>query len=64
MALKANKRLLSVLEEIKARLISIEVELLNSVKPTKMDIEAIKLALKEYKERKTIPLNKLFSFGL
>jgi len=60
MALKLNQRVLSELESIKTRLIFIEMELLKSVKPTKKDIEAIKLAFKEYKEKKTIPFSKLF----
>jgi hypothetical protein len=60
MTMKVTQRLLSELEGIKTRLIFIEMELLKSVKPTRGDIEAIKLALKEYKEKKTIPFNRLF----
>jgi len=60
MNLKVNQKLLSELEDIKTRLIFLEVRLLKSEKATKKDIEAAKLALKEYKEKRTIPFSKLF----
>lgn len=51
------KKLLSEIEEIKARLIFIELRLIESEKPTKEDVKAVKLALKEYKNQKTIAFN-------
>ena len=51
-----TEKLLNELEEIKLRLISIEVKMIEKEKPRKGDLEAVKLALKEYKEGKTIPV--------
>jgi hypothetical protein len=51
------QKLLKEIEEIKARLIFIELRLIGSEKPSKEDIEAVKQALKEYKSGKTISFN-------
>jgi hypothetical protein len=51
------QKLLKEIEEIKAKLIFIELRLIESEKPRKEDVEAVKQALKEYKSGKTIPFN-------
>jgi hypothetical protein len=56
MKLQSHK-LLKEIEEIKARLIFIELRLIKSEKPSSEDIAAVKQALKEYKSGKTIPFN-------
>lgn len=45
------------IEEIKSRLINIEVFFIESEKPEKEDVKAVKEALEEYKKGKTIPYN-------
>jgi len=52
------RRLLNELKEIKAKLIAVELALLKSERATRKDIKRIKAALKEYKDGKTISLNK------
>ena len=52
-----TKNLLNEIEEIKARLIYIELRLIESEMSSKEDVEAVKLALKEYKNQKTIAFN-------
>ena len=54
-----TQRLLKEIEEIKARLIFIELRLIESEEPNKEDIKAVRQALKEYKAGKTTP----FSFN-
>ena len=54
-----TQKLLNELEEIKTRLINLELLLIKSEKASKRDIKRVKIALKEYKEGKTIPLSKL-----
>jgi hypothetical protein len=54
-----TQKLLNELEEIKTRLINLELLLIKSEKASKRDIKRVKMALKEYKEGKTIPLSKL-----
>jgi len=53
-----TQKLLSELEEIKARLINLELLLIKSEKASKKDVKRVKMALKEYKDGKTISLNK------
>ncbi|MCX6819637.1 MAG: hypothetical protein NT129_06605 [Candidatus Aenigmarchaeota archaeon] len=53
--MKPKTDLLNQIEEIKARLINIETDLIESEKPRKEDIKAIKRALLEYKKGKTVP---------
>jgi hypothetical protein len=53
-----TQKLLNELEEIKTRLINLELLLIKSEKASKRDIKRVKIALKEYKEGKTIPLSK------
>ena len=53
MALQAQQ-MINEIEEIKDRLISMETALIESEEAETEDIEAIKVALKEYKEGKTI----------
>jgi len=55
-----TQKLLNELEEIKARLINLELLLIKSEKASKRDIKRVKMALKEYKEGKTIPLTKFY----
>jgi vancomycin permeability regulator SanA len=52
------RRTLNELKEIKAKLVAIELGLLKSERATRKDIKRVKAALKEYKEGKTILLNK------
>lgn len=59
MEIKSSQKLLEELEEIKARIILMEISLLKLEKATREDMEAVRLALKEYKEGKTIPFSKL-----
>ena len=54
-----TQKLLNELEEIKTRLTTLELLLIKSEKASKIDIRRVKMALKEYKEGKTIPLSKL-----
>jgi hypothetical protein len=54
-----TQKLLNELEEIKTRLINLELLLIKYEKASKRDIKRVKIALKEYKEGKTIPLSKL-----
>jgi len=54
-----TQKLLNELEEIKRRLINLESTLLKSEKGSKRDIKRVKLALKEYREGKSIALSKL-----
>lgn len=46
--------LLSEIEDIKARLIAIEMRILKAEKASKEDKKAIQEALKDYKNRKTV----------
>jgi len=55
-----TQKLLDELEEIKTRLINLELLLIKSEKASKKDIKRVKMALKEYKEGKTIPLPTVF----
>ena len=50
-----TQRILRDVEEIKAKIISIELALIGIEKPSREDRKAVKLALKEYKNKKTIP---------
>lgn len=50
-----TQKILNEVEEIKVRVISLELSLMREEKPTKKDMKAVKSALKEYKEVKTIP---------
>lgn len=52
--MKPQVNLLNEIEEIKARLISIETILIESEKPSKEDIKAVKEALAEYRKGKTV----------
>lgn len=45
------------IEEIKSRLINIEVRFIESEKASKEDVKAVKEALEEYRKGKTIPYN-------
>jgi hypothetical protein len=54
------RRLLDELEKIKTRVINMGVNLLNSERASKKEIKRVKMALKEYKEGKTIPLTKFY----
>ena len=57
-----TEKLLKEIEEIKARLIFIELRFIESERARKDDVKAVKQALKEYKAGKTTPLDfsKLF----
>ena len=50
-----TQNIVNEIEEIKARLISIEMTFIESEEANKEDIQAVKEALKEYKKGKTIP---------
>jgi hypothetical protein len=54
------RRVLNELEKDKTRLINLNLTLLKSEKATKKEIKRVKMALKEYKEGKTIPLTKFY----
>lgn len=45
------------IEEIKSKLINIEVRFIESEKPEREDVKAVKEALEEYRKGKTIPYN-------
>lgn len=45
------------IEEIKSRLINIEIRLIESENPEKEDVKAVKEALEEYRKGKTTPYN-------
>jgi len=45
------------IEEIKSRLINIEIRFIESEKPKKGDVKAVKEALGEYRKGKTVPYN-------
>lgn len=45
------------IEEIKSRLINIEIRFIESENPEKEDAKAVKEALEEYRKSKTIPHN-------
>lgn len=49
-----TKQLVDEIEEIKARLISVETRLLESEEASPEDKEAVEEALKEYRQKKTI----------
>ncbi len=49
-----NESLLKEIEDIKTKLISIEVRILKSEKATEEDKKAVKEALDEYRKRQTI----------
>lgn len=51
------RRILNEIEEIKYRLISLEISIIESEKASKKDIEDTRLAMKEYKNKKVIPFN-------
>ncbi len=55
--MKPQTDLLDQIEEIKARLINIETILIESEKPRKEDLKAVKQALQEYRKGKTVPFN-------
>lgn len=50
----SQKQLLNEIENIKSRIISLEMSIIESEKADKDDIESVKNALKEHKNRKTI----------
>jgi hypothetical protein len=52
-----TKKLLNESEEIKLRLISIELKVIGKEKPMKGDRKAVKFALNEYKKGKTVLYN-------
>lgn len=56
MRLKARS-LVDEIEEIKTRLVTVEMTLLESEEASKEDKEALKEALKEYRKGRTIPLS-------
>jgi hypothetical protein len=49
------QKILKELEEIKVRLIHLELTVVGTEKPGREDVKAVKEALKEYKNGKTIP---------
>ncbi len=51
------QNILNEIEEIKLRLISMEMVLIESENASKEDKHAVIEALKEYKRRKTVPVN-------
>jgi len=50
-----NQKIVKEIEEIKARLISIEMTFIGSEESSKEDKKAVMEALKEYKKGKTVP---------
>ncbi len=52
-------KIVNEIEEIKARLISIETDLIESEPAEREDIEAVKEALDEYSKGKTTPFNRM-----
>lgn len=52
-----SQNIVNQIEEIKARLISIEMFFIGSEKATKKDVKAVKEALAEHKKGRTISYN-------
>jgi len=52
-----TQKLLNEIETIKVRLIRIETTLIESEKPSNDDMEAVKIAMKEYKTGKAAAFN-------
>lgn len=52
-----TKRILSEIEEIKSKVISLEISIIGLEKASKEDIKSTKLAIKEYRNKKAIPFS-------
>lgn len=53
-----SQKILKELEEIKVRLIHLELTVVGTEKPSKEDVKAVKEAIKEYQNKATIPFSR------